>query len=296
MCINLKLKLLRIILLILFCIAAADAHETFVRPISGWAEIGDKALLLAGSSHGTESEELLEGFASIRIISQTGVELNHTLDEKTTTNGYWELYDFSVDEPGLDIIDLYHTEGSWTHIITNPPVKDLWENKYFDEINWSELNTTGWADDWYVETSYPKYCYAKAFVACPSSDFSLASKPVGQTLEIVPLDNITTVGKGELRFQVLFNGLPFDNITVVAEKIGGDARMEARTDKEGEVGLNLSDAAVVSEWLLKVDTGADSRVVEQKVLPRGKSSSKLSLVGPVYRATLTLRSDYIKPV
>jgi uncharacterized GH25 family protein len=293
---NLKPKLLRIILVMLFCSAVADAHETFVRPVSGWAEIGDKALLLVGSGHGTESEELLEGFASIRIISQTGVELNHTLDEKTATDGYWELYDFSVDEPGLDIIDLYHTEGSWTHIITNPPVKDLWENKYFDEINWSELNTTGWADDWYVETSYPKYCYAKAFVAGPSSDFSLASKPVGQTLEIVPLDNITTVDEGELRFQVLFNGLPFDNITVVAEKIGSDARMEARTDKEGEVRLNLSNAALISEWLIKVDTGADSRVVEQKVLPRGKSSSKLSVVGPVYRATLTLRSDYIKPV
>jgi uncharacterized GH25 family protein len=292
---NLRLKLLRIILIMLLCSAAADAHETLVWPISGWVDVGDKALLLVGSGHGTESEEHLEGFASMRVISQTGFELNQTLDEKTATDGYWELYDFNVDEPGLNIVDLCHTEGSWTHIITNPPAKDLWENKYFNEINWTELNTTGWADDWYVETSYPKYCYAKAFVAGPGSDLSLASKPLGQMLEIVPLDNITTVGKGELRFQVLFKGLPFDNITVVAEKIGSDARMEARTDKEGEVKLNLSDAALISEWLIKVDTGADSRVVEQKALPRGKSSSKLSLVGPVYRATLTLRSDYIKP-
>jgi hypothetical protein len=274
-------------------VAAVDAHETIVRPISGWVNVGDVAILPIGSGHNTTSTELPEGFAYVKVLSQSGKELNHTLDDKTATNGFWKLYDFDVDEPGLYIVDLYHTEGSWTHFITNPPATGYWEHMYADEIDFEALNTTGWADDWYVERSYPKLCYAKAFVAGPNSDFSLASEPLGQALEIVPLDNITTVGDGEFAFQVLFQGQPFDNITVTAERIGDDTKLEAVTDKDGMVKLNLTDPTELTEWLIRTDTAMDSRVVEQKDLPRGKNSNEKSYVGPVYRAALTLRNDYI---
>jgi len=289
----LKYILTSILVLMLLCTAAVNAHETIIRPISGWVNVGDVVILPIGSGHNTSSTELPEGFAYVKVMSQPGRELNHTLGEKTATNGFWKLYDFDVDEPGLYIIDLYHTEGSWTHFITNPPATGYWEHKAVEEINWTELNTTGWADDWYVERSYPKHCYAKAFVAGPNSDFSLAPKPIGQMLEIVPLGNITTVGDGEFEFQVLFQGKPFDNLTVTAERIGNDTKLEAVSDKDGKVTLDLTDPTELTEWLIRTDTGLDTRVVELQDLPRGNNSNEKSFVGPVYRTALTLRNDYI---
>ena len=194
--------------LVLLFLATASAHETILRPISGWAEIGDTVSLPIGSGHNTSSTELPEGFAYVKIMSQAGTVQNHTLSEKTPTYGFWKFYDFDVDEPGLYIIDLYHTEGSWTHFITNPPATGYWEHKSVDEINWTMLDKTGWAKDWYVERSYPKHCYAKAFVAAPGANYAPASQPIGQTLEIVPLSNITTVGDGEFEFQLLYLGKP----------------------------------------------------------------------------------------
>ncbi|MCX8207952.1 MAG: DUF4198 domain-containing protein, partial [Methanothrix sp.] len=59
---------------------------------------------------------------------------------------------------------------------------------------------------------------------------------------------------------------------------------------------DLSDTSELSEWLIKVDTGKDTRIVELKDLPRGKKSQEKSYVGPVYRSVLVLRNDYIKPL
>jgi len=282
--------------LVLLFLATASAHETILRPISGWAEIGDTVSLPIGSGHNTSSTELPEGFAYVKIMSQAGTVQNHTLSEKTPTYGFWKFYDFDVDEPGLYIIDLYHTEGSWTHFITNPPATGYWEHKSVDEINWTMLDKTGWAKDWYVERSYPKHCYAKAFVAAPGANYAPASQPIGQTLEIVPLSNITTVGDGEFEFQLLYLGKPFDNITITAERIGNDTKLEAKTDKDGKVKLNLLDPTETTEWLIRADTGMDPRVVEAKDLPRGSDSKEKSYVGPVYRTALTLRNDYVKTV
>ena len=291
-----KVKLISMLALVLLFLATASAHETILRPISGWAEIGDTVSLPIGSGHNTSSTELPEGFAYVKIMSQAGTVQNHTLSEKTPTYGFWKFYDFDVDEPGLYIIDLYHTEGSWTHFITNPPATGYWEHKSVDEINWTMLDKTGWAKDWYVERSYPKHCYAKAFVAAPGANFAPASQPVGQTLEIVPLSNITTVGDGEFEFQLLYLGKPFDNITITAERIGNDTKLEAKTDKDGKVKLNLLDPTETTEWLIRADTGMDPRVVEAKDLPRGSDSKEKSYVGPVYRTALTLRNDYVKTV
>lgn len=291
-----KVKLISMLALVLLFLATASAHETIMRPISGWAEIGDTVSLPIGSGHNTSSTELPEGFAYVKIMSQAGTVQNHTLSEKTPTYGFWKFYDFDVDEPGLYIIDLYHTEGSWTHFITNPPATGYWEHKSVDEINWTMLDKTGWAKDWYVERSYPKHCYAKAFVAAPGANFAPASQPIGQTLEIVPLSNITTVGDGEFEFQLLYLGKPFDNITITAERIGNDTKLEAKTDKDGKVKLNLLDPTETTEWLIRADTGMDPRVVEAKDLPRGSDSKEKSYVGPVYRTALTLRNDYVKTV
>lgn len=274
---------------------AVSAHETFIRPLSGWVDVGDIAILPIGSGHNTTSQELPFGYASINITSQSGSKEMHVFNNKTQTDGFWKVYSFDVDEPGLYVIDTYHTEGFWTHILTNPPDTGVWENKYVNDINLSSLNKTGWAENWYIERSYPKYCYGKAFLAGPGSDFSIASKPIGQKFELVPLDNITKIGKGDFLFQVLFEDKPFENIAVQAEKVGNDTIIKGVTDKDGRVKLNLIDHAELSEWVIWADSAMDTRIVQSQDLPRGKNSKEKSYVGPVYRAALVLRSDYIKP-
>lgn len=283
-------------IMVICCTMAASAHETFIRPLSGWVEVGDVAVLPIGSGHNTTSQELPFGYVSLNITSQSGSKETHVFTNKTQTDGFWKVYSFDVDEPGLYVVDVYHTEGFWTHIITNPPDEGFWENKYVDEINFSSLDKTGWADNWYVERSYPKYCFGKAFLACTGSDFAAASKSIGQWFELVPLDNITKVGKGDFQFQVLYEGKPFDNITVQAEKVGNDTMIEGVTDADGKVVLNLTDSSELSEWVIWADSAMDTRIVEAKDLPKGENSKDKSYVGPVYRAALVLRSDYIKSI
>jgi uncharacterized GH25 family protein len=284
-----------LMLLILFLPSAVSAHETFAWPVSSWAEVGDVAIVPIGSGHNTTSVELPEGTMYMRVISPSGQVINHTFDEKTDTIGYWKLYEFDVDEPGLYAMDLYHSEGAWTNIITNPPAKSIWQAGYAPEIDFEALNKTGWADDWYVERSYVKHCYAKAFVAGPKSDFSVAGKPIGEKLEIVPLDNITTVGKGDFNFQVLFDGKPMDNLTVIAERVGNDTKLTAVTDKEGKVKFDLTNpSAEFNQWLITTDTGTDLRTNELLDMPKGKNSNMKSYVGPKYITTIILTTEYIK--
>lgn len=290
-----KYKLISIMLLMLLCPAAVSAHETFAWPISSWAEVGDVAIVPIGSGHNTTSTEIPEGVMYLRVNSPSGQVINHTFDEKTDTSGYWKLYSFDVDEPGLYILDLFHTEGAWTNIVTNPPAKSVWQSGYAPEIDFEALNKTGWADDWYVQRSYEKLCYAKAFVAGPNSDFSLANKPIGEKLEIVPLDNITTVGKGDFGFQVLFDGKPMDNLTVIAERVGDDTKLTAVTDKEGKVKFDLTNpSAEFNQWVITTDTGTDLRTNELMDMPRGKNSNEKTYVGPKYISTLILTTQYVK--
>ena len=72
--------------------------------------------------------------------------------------------------------------------------------------------------------------------------------------------------------------------------------IEGVTDTEGKVVLNLTDNAELSEWVIWADSAMDTRIVEAKDLPKGEKSKEKSYVGPVYRATLVLRSDYIKSI
>ena len=254
----------------LFSPAAVNAHEIFVRPISGWVNIGDTAILPVAASHNTSSTEMPEGLANLTIMRQDGGVIDHIVNEKTDTMGYWPIFSFDVEHPGLYVITSYNGGGTWTHILTNPPATGYWEAGSIDEIDFDAINKTGWANDWYVERSYPLHTYGKSFIAGPDSDYSIASKPVGQILEIVPLTNITEAGKGDFQFQVLYQGQPFSDIDLVAQKVGNDSKIRGTTDAEGKVSLDLSSTDEVSEWVVVADTLMDTRVVEAKDATSGR--------------------------
>ena len=87
---------------------------------------------------------------------------------------------------------------------------------------------------------------------------------------------------------------PFPGIDVWAVRVGDDSNVvEGVTDDDGKVTLNLTDSSELSEWVMRTDTKMDPRIVEAADLPRGEASTEKNYVGPVYRSTLTLRSDYI---
>jgi hypothetical protein len=67
------------------------------------------------------------------------------------------------------------------------------------------------------------------------------------------------------------------------------------TDKDGKVTLNLSAASSLCERLIAADTLEDLRLVRLKDMPHGEHSNEKSFVGPVYRAAIVLRTDYLKP-
>jgi len=291
--------LLVLVLLMLFSAASVSAHQIFVRPISGFVNMGDVAILPVAAGHNTSSTEMPEGLTNLTIMRQDGGVVDHIVNEKTDTMGNWPIFSFDVEHPGLYVITSYNGgyngSGVWTHIITNPPTTGFWEAGFVDDIDFDAMNKTGWADDWYVERSYPLHTYGKSFIAGPDSDYSIASKPVGQMLEIVPLTNITEAGNGDFQFQVLYKGKPFSDIELNAQKVGNDAKIKGMTDAEGKVSLNLSSTDELSEWVVVADTLKDTRVVEQKDAPRGKNSNEKTFVGPVYRATVVLRTDFLKP-
>jgi uncharacterized GH25 family protein len=287
--------LLVIVLLMLFSVAAVSAHQIFVRPISGFVNMGDVAILPVAAGHNTSSSEMPEGLTNLTIMRQDGGVVDHIVNNKTDTMGNWPIFSFDVEHPGLYVITSYNGGGVWTHIITNPPVTGYWEAGSVDEIDFDAINKTGWADDWYVERSYPLYTYGKSFIAGPDSDYSIASKPVGQILEIVPLTNITEAGTGDFQFQVLYKGEPFSDIELNAQKVGNDTKIKGMADAEGKVSLNLSSTDELSEWVVVADTLMDTRVVEAKDAPRGEASNEKTFVGPVYRATVVLRTDFLKP-
>ena len=284
--------LLIAVLLMLFSSAAVDAHQIFVRPISGFANLGDTAMLPVAAGHNTSSTEMPEGLTNLTVIRQDGGVIDHILNEKSDTMGNWPIFSFDVEHPGLYVITSYNGGGAWTHIITNPPAIGYWEAGIVDEIDFDAINKTGWAKDWYVERSYPLHTYGKSFIAGPESDYSIASKPVGQILEIIPLTNITEVGNGDFEFQVLYQGQPFSDLELIAQKVGDDTKIRGTTDAEGKAMLNLSSTDELSEWVVVADTLMDTRVVEVRDAPRGEASNEKSYVGPVYRATVVLRTDF----
>ena len=53
--------LLIAVLLMLFSSAAVNAHQIFVRPISGFANLGDTAILPVAAGHNTSAAEMPEG-------------------------------------------------------------------------------------------------------------------------------------------------------------------------------------------------------------------------------------------
>lgn len=281
-----------VILAIVFFTGIASGHQTWTIPDSGTVTIGETVSLAAGSSHAWgRSEEVPEGYMIVVVSDQDGNREVHT-GEEAAISGLYRVFNYTIKNTGLYRVTLYHTEGSWTHIVTNPPDTQggLWINRNLDDIDIGQLPKTNWSDVWYIETSYPVHCFSKTFLVSGDADFSLAGQPVRSTFEIIPETDIRKAGSGDFTVRVLYKGAPLSGIGIGAAMPDHDETLvTATTNISGRAILPLNRSGT---WIIKADTGTDDRIVSFQDLQKGPRASGKTPVGPVYRYTLVLRSDY----
>nr|WP_320160722.1 DUF4198 domain-containing protein [uncultured Methanoregula sp.] len=282
-------------LVILMVTGIASGHDTWTIPDSGRTIKGETVSLPVGSSHiwGT-SEEIPEGYLIAVMADRDGNREAKTEGESAIA-GFYRVFNFTIRNDGLYVFTLYHTEGTWTHIVTDPsdPEGGLWLNKKPEDIDISQLPTHDWSESWYIERSYPKHCYSKTFLASGNADFSEANLPVRTTWEIVPETDIRNAGTGDFAVKTLYKGDPFSDVVVTAALAGQEETLvENRTDSRGRALLSLNRSGT---WIIKADTGIDPRIVSFMDLPKGPRASGKTPVGPLYRYTLVLRPDYTVP-
>ncbi len=248
--------------------------------------------LAIGSSHlWGVSEEVPEGYI-ITVLSDYEGHQDVKTGDDARISGLYRVFDYRIRNDGLYRFTVYHTEGTWTHIVTDPAdsARDLWINKAVRDIDFSQLPTTDWSDAWYVEQSYPKHCYSKLFLAAGNADYSQARIPAHTTWEIIPETDIRTVGTGNFTVRVLYKNTPFSGAGVMASPVGReDLMVNGTTDVSGRITLPLKQPGT---WIIKSDTGTDPRIVSLIDLQKGPHAINKTLVGPVYRYTLVLAGEH----
>ncbi len=278
------------------CFSAAEAHDTWLMPPIGWVSEGDSSIVPLTEGHHAVPEGAPPGEITIEVVSPSGAVaasgtiIDEVLDEYTKKNGPYYYIEFDVDETGMYVAKSEHHEGALTFVCTSFGTEPE-EMEAYDDIDWDSVDKSGWESDWYITDAYVDAVkFAKTFLVVENSDFESASQPLGQKMEIIPLDNITTVGTGDFRFQVLFDGEPRSGIDVTAMKAYCDQEITGVTDDEGKVTLNLPEKG---DWLIKAGPYKDG---SSEALPyHGSDSSEKSFVGTCYNHVLTLRSDHVQP-
>ncbi len=282
-------KFMPIFLLLALSIAGAEAHDTWLSSTSGWASQGDLALVQMTEGHSFVPMAPPPGDISLKVIGPDGSEEEFVVDETTATNGPYYRFDFGVEDRGLYVAAAEQHEGALTFVRTNFGAPNE-EMEGYDEIDWDGIDSSEWDSDWYIAEAYQDMVkFSKLLLVAENSDFASASIPVGQKLEVVPLDNITALGTGDFKFQVLFDGEPAKGLDVSLVAPGEHSGAEGVTDEMGEVTLELPEPGL---WVVKTEY----KDGETKVLPQhGADAVDESFVGTGYFSILTLRSDYIKP-
>jgi uncharacterized GH25 family protein len=282
-------KIMTIILLLAICVAGVEAHDTWLSSTSGWASQGDLALVQMTEGHSFVPMAPPPGEISLKVIGPDGSEEEFVVDETTDTNGPYYRFDFGVEDEGLYVAAAEQHEGALTFVRTNFGAPNE-EMEGYDEIDWKSIDSNEWDSDWYIAEAYQDMVkFSKLFLVAENLDFASVSVPVGQMLEIVPLDNITTLGTGDFKFQVLFDGKPASGLDVSLVAPGDDSGADGVTDEKGEVTLKVPEPGF---WVVKTEY----KDGEMKVLPQhGTAAADESFVGTGYFSILTLRSDYVKP-
>lgn len=162
---------------------------------------------------------------------------------------------------------------------------------------WSK-NTKGWKQQNLQEMPDATYCeqtrmYGKQIVNVghESADTEIITRPIGQMLEIVPLDNPANIQVSDrFKVKVLYKGEPLPNVTVTATFDGFDSRdhrkdhkVEAQAFSDVTADDGIVDIIPLRQGFWKASVEYKEAYPDQKVCQKRATYSTLTFqIGRVY--------------
>ena len=271
-------------------VGITSAHQTWIDIDAMCIDLGDAVDVRLTEGHNFVSEGAPPFEVSAELVDPAGAKtpLNKTGEDAL----YWHS-GFDADQVGLYTILGRHVDECWWKVYTGPgsrPDSPDYPYTWFPgDVNWSEIDKSNWTDDWHVVRYATPYKYSKAFVST-NCDFSEADRVSGQPLEIIPLDDVATVGAGDFEFQVLWGGEPLPNGTIqITGTMDSETKVSAICDDEGKATLPLS---ISCDWLVTAGAASDTAYWDGEyndTLPHGANyTGPGGFVGNTHSAAVTL--------
>jgi len=279
---------LAMICAVLGTIGMASAHQTWMEIDAMCVDPDANVEVRITEGHNFVSEGIPPYDLSAELVEPDGSII--TLDKTAEDEMYW-YSNFEADQVGLyTILGTHVDEYSWK-VYTGPGsrVNSDSHYSYFEgEVNWDEIDKSKWADDWHVVRYAKPYKYQKTFVST-NCNFYGNDNAFGQKFEIIPVDDISTIGTGDFEFLVLYDGRPLPNGTV---KLTGtkdrDTKVSAICDENGRAVLPLNSNG---DWLITAGAAGDYWDGEYNGdFPHGDNytGGATAFVGNTYSTALTL--------
>ena len=269
-------------------IGMASAHQTWMEIDAMCVDLDANVEIRITEGHNFIGEGIPPYYLSAELVEPDGSKI--TLEKTAEDEMYW-YSGFEADQVGLYTILGTHIEEHFYKVYTGPGSRDdypTYPYTWFEgEVNWDEIDKSRWADDWHVVQYSKPYKYLKTFVST-NCNFYGTDNAFEQKFEIIPVDDISTIGTGDFEFQVLYDGKPQPNGTVKITGTGSDTQVSAICDENGRAVLPLN---ADGDWLITAGAAGDYwDGAYNGDFPHGDNYTDggLAFVGNTYSAALTL--------
>lgn len=225
------------------------AHDFWIHSSSytpNMNKLGAVVNLYVGNGHVYPIDEAFEGKAEFKIVQPDNKE--KIIEDKML--GYKEV----LKNDGNYMVLGKTNPAFWTQYLDDKGNK-TWKSGTKEDVK-------------NVITSKQTNKFSKAILSVGEAKDENYSKALGQTLEIIPMQNPNKLKDGEyLTIKVLFNNKPLDNVKIVGTYAGfsnkGDFSLATTTNKEGVANIKLNHSGY---WLLQVEhTVKSSKDMQDKV-------------------------------
>ncbi|HIE30826.1 MAG TPA: DUF4198 domain-containing protein [Methanosarcinales archaeon] len=278
------------ICVVLGAAGTVSAHQTWIEIDAMCVDLDDTVDVRLTEGHNFIGEGPPPFDVSAELVDPAGAR---TPLMKTGENDLYWHSSFDADLIGLySILGLHVDENMWK-VYTGPGSRpDRPDSLYTylpGDVNWSEIDKSNWTDDWHVVLHYTPYKYSKAFVSA-NCNFHGTDRATEQPLELIPLDDVATVGTGDFEFKVLWNGEPLPDGTIqITGTRDRETKVSAICDYEGKATLPLN---ISCDWLITASAVNDTAHWDGEyddTLPHGENyTGPGGFVGDTHSAALTL--------
>jgi len=275
------------ICVLLGTIGMASAHQTWVEIDAMCVDLDENVEVRITEGHNFVGQGVPPYDLSAELVEPDGSII--TLDPTAEDEMYW-YSNFEADQVGLYTILGTHVDEYSCKVYTGPGSRANSNSNYsyFEgEVDWNEIDKSKWADDWHVVRYAKPYKYLKTFVST-NDNFYGTDNAFEQKFEIIPVDDVSTIGTGDFEFMVLFDGRALPNGTVTISGANSDTRVSTTCDENGRAVLPLNTSG---DWLISASAAGDYwDGAYDGDFPHGDNYTEgdLAFVGNTYSAALTL--------